>query len=78
MDQSGTDRPVLQCEVNMNTKNVFIVQNCQDFKLLTEGGGWSRPPTNHKIAKFATEQDAEAAFPSGIHCRVLSKPEPVK
>ena len=54
-------------------QKVYYVQNKRTRKVLNAKGGWSEKLTSYRLAEFASEAEAQAAFPAGIDCDVVSR-----
>lgn len=52
-------------------KKIYLVQNIRTREILNLKGGWSDRPTSYRVAEFATEAEAKAAFPKGTDCKVI-------
>ncbi len=52
---------------------VFYVVNKQTTEVLNQKGGWSERLTSYRLAEFATEEAAKAAFPAGVPCEVTAR-----
>ncbi len=51
---------------------VYHVVNERTKEALNQKGGWSDSVKSYRVAEFATEAEAQAAFPEGIDCVVRS------
>jgi hypothetical protein len=47
---------------------VYYVQNKKTREVLNQQGTWSRDFGSYRLAEFATEVEAVAAFPAGVEC----------
>jgi hypothetical protein len=52
---------------------VYYVQNKKTREVLNQQGSWSRDFGSYRLAEYATEADATAAFPAGIECVVVKR-----
>jgi len=52
---------------------VYYVRNKQTRKILNQQGGWSRDFGSYRLAEFATEAEATAAFPAGVESIVVER-----
>jgi hypothetical protein len=52
---------------------VYFVQNKRTRQVLNRQGTWSRDFGSYRLATFATEAEATAAFPAGVECVVVEK-----
>lgn len=52
---------------------VYYVQNRKNSKVLNQKGEWSERLTSYRLAEFDTEAAAQAAFPAGVDCVVVSR-----
>jgi hypothetical protein len=51
---------------------VYYVQNTKRG-ILNQQGTWSRDFGSYRLAEFATEAEATAAFPAGVECVVVKR-----
>jgi hypothetical protein len=51
----------------------YYVQNKKTQEVLNRQGTWSEYFGSYRLATFTTHMEAEAAFPSGVECIVVSK-----
>ena len=49
---------------------IYYVQNKVTSEILNKKGGWSEKLTSYRLAEFASEEEAKAAFPNGVECEV--------
>jgi len=52
---------------------VFYVRNKKTREVLNKQGTWSRDMGSYRLAEFASEAEATAAFPVGVECLIVSK-----
>lgn len=52
-------------------QKVYYVQNKRTREVLNAKGGWSDKITSYRLAEFASEADAQAAFPAGVDCEIV-------
>jgi hypothetical protein len=52
---------------------VFYVRNKKTREVLNKQGTWSRDMGSYRLAEFASEAEATAAFPAGVECLIVSK-----
>lgn len=52
---------------------VYYVQNKRTRQVLNRQGTWSRDFGSYRLAEFASEAEATAAFPAGVECVVVEK-----
>ena len=55
---------------------VYYVQNKRTRQVLNKQGTWSRDFGSYRLAAFATEAEATAAFPAGVECAAVAKKKP--
>lgn len=51
----------------------YYVQNKKTREVLNRRGGWSEDFGSYRLAIFASEAAAQAAFPSGVECLAVAK-----
>jgi hypothetical protein len=47
---------------------IYYVQNKKTREVLNQQGTWSRDFGSYRLAEFASEAEATAAFPAGVEC----------
>ena len=52
---------------------VYYVKNKRTRQVLNRQGTWSRDFGSYRLAEFASEAEATAAFPVGVDCVVVEK-----
>lgn len=52
---------------------VYYVQNKKTREVLNQQGTWSRDFGSYRLAEFASEGAATAAFPAGFECIVVKR-----
>ncbi len=52
---------------------IYYVQNKGTREVLNQQGTWSRDFGSYRLAEFATEALATAAFPAGVECVVVKR-----
>lgn len=52
---------------------VFYVRNRKTREILNQQGSWSRDFGSYRLAEFATEAEAIAAFPAGVECVAVKR-----
>ena len=52
---------------------VYYVKNKRTRQVLNRQGTWSRDFGSYRLAEFASETEATAAFPAGVECVVVEK-----
>ena len=52
---------------------VYFVQNKRTRQVLNKQGTWSRDFGSYRLAEFASEVEATAAFPVGVECIAVEK-----
>ena len=57
---------------------VYFVQNKRTRQVLNKQGTWSRDFGSYRLAEFASEVEATAAFPVGVECVVVGKKKPTE
>lgn len=55
---------------------VYHIINKRTKEALNQKGGWSDGIKSYRVAEFASEAEAQAAFPAGIDCEVRSTNKP--
>ena len=55
---------------------VYFVQNKRTRQVLNKQGTWSRDFGSYRLAEFASEVEATAAFPVGVECVAVEKKKP--
>lgn len=51
----------------------YYVRNQKTREILNQQGGWSRDFGSYRLAEFASEAEATAAFPAGVDCIVVKR-----
>lgn len=54
-------------------QKVYYVVNKTTKKVLNQKGEWSEKLTSYRLAEFASEDEAKAAFPPGVACTVATR-----
>ncbi len=57
---------------------IYFVQNKRTRQVLNKQGTWSRDFGSYRLASFATEAEATAAFPAGVESVVVGKKKPTE
>ncbi len=52
---------------------VYYVRNKQTREILNQQGSWSKDFGSYRLAEFASEAEATAAFPAGVECIVVKR-----
>ena len=52
---------------------IYYVQNKGTREVLNQQGTWSRDFGSYRLAEFASEAEAAAAFPAGVECVVVKR-----
>lgn len=52
---------------------VYYVRNKKTREVLNQQGSWSRDFGSYRLAEFASEAEATAAFPAGVECVVVKR-----
>ena len=55
---------------------IYFVQNKRTRQVLNRQGTWSRDFGSYRLAEFASEVEATAAFPAGVECVAVEKKKP--
>ena len=52
---------------------VYFVRNKRTREVLNKQGTWSRDFGSYRLAEFASEAEATAAFPPGVECVIVKR-----
>lgn len=52
---------------------VYYVRNQKTREILNQQGSWSKDFGSYRLAEFASEAEATAAFPAGVDCIVVKR-----